>query len=379
MNIKISLITVYLLIWVPLIGQMPGVLGINKNLPQGTTLGANNTTGASGIALGNRVIMRGYVDFVLSYADLDLDDLSGHDSRFQTSSDIDFLFDFSPITAETHVQLNKDAVKLEQVFGRYAINKDFNISFGRQITTLGYEADEPTDLYSSSYAYVTDVAMIHPGLSDLRDDIVKEINRRDHIDADNTRLRRNYVDGIRANFNNGMFGFTIGLHDGYWGNADDFNGDNIAIDIAASMMIVPGLEARIGYAHQNVEISEDDKSNNLLDDEISQFNTWIEYRPGNLTLALEYDKFDLLGYDLWDVMVMGNYQFSNWFGLTLRYAHEDLEIQNNEFNSDRITLAFLFSLTENFDLNLEYSYTDADYDNDGGNADEVYVEGLLSF
>ena len=294
MNIKISLITVYLLIWVPLIGQMPGVLGINKNLPQGTTLGANNTTGASGIALGNRVIMRGYVDFVLSYADLDLDDLSGHDSRFQTSSDIDFLFDFSPITAETHIQLNKDAVKLEQVFGRYAINKDFNISFGRQITTLGYEADEPTDLYSSSYAYVTDVAMIHPGLSDLRDDIVKEINRRDHIDADNTRLRRNYVDGIRANFNNGMFGFTIGLHDGYWGNADDFNGDNIAIDIAASMMIVPGLEARIGYAHQNVEISEDDKSNNLLDDEISQFNTWIEYRPGNLTLALEYDKFDLL-------------------------------------------------------------------------------------
>lgn len=208
---------------------------------------------------------------------------------------------------------------------------------------------------------------------------MNEINRKDHIDSDNTRLRRNYVDGIRANFNNGKFGFTIGLHDGYWGNADDFNGDNIAIDIAASMMIVPGLEARIGYAHQSIEISDADKINNLLDDEISQFNTWIEYRPGNLTLALEYDKFDLLGYDLWDVMVMGNYQFSSLFGLTLRYAHEDLEIQNNEFNSDRITLAFLFSLTENFDLNLEYSYTDGDYDNDGGNLDEVYVEGLLSF
>ena len=34
------------------------------------------------------------------------------------------------------------------------------------------------------------------------------------------------------------------------GATDDFTGDNIAIDIAASLMIMPGLEARLGYAHQ---------------------------------------------------------------------------------------------------------------------------------
>ena len=27
-------------------------------------------------------------------------------------------------------------------------------------------------------------------------------------------------------------------------------GDNIALDIAASLMIIPGLEARLGYASQ---------------------------------------------------------------------------------------------------------------------------------
>ena len=109
MKNKISLTIVFLIIWAPLIGQMPGVLGINKIAPQGTSLGANNTSGAVCIALGNRVIMRGYVDFVLSYADLDLDDLSGHDTRFQTNSDIDFLFDFSPITAESG-SINTDSV-----------------------------------------------------------------------------------------------------------------------------------------------------------------------------------------------------------------------------------------------------------------------------
>ena len=39
-----------------------------------------------------------------------------------------------------------------------------------------------------------------------------------------------------------------------------------------------------------------------------------------------------------------------------------------------ITLALLFSLTDNFDLNLEYSHTD----NDGGNDDdEFYLQALL--
>ena len=37
----------------------------------GTELGANNTLTASGIALNNRVKMRGFVDFRYDYTDLD--------------------------------------------------------------------------------------------------------------------------------------------------------------------------------------------------------------------------------------------------------------------------------------------------------------------
>ena len=55
------------------------------------------------------------------------------------------------------------------------------------------------------------------------------------------------------------------MHDGYWAN-EDFNGDNIAIDLAASMMIIPGLEAQLGYAQEEVD---------ALNDDISQFNAWI--------------------------------------------------------------------------------------------------------
>ena len=38
--------------------------------------------------------------------------------------------------------MDKDDIELEQAFGRYSFNRDFNISFGRQLTALGYESDE---------------------------------------------------------------------------------------------------------------------------------------------------------------------------------------------------------------------------------------------
>ena len=78
--------------------QMPGMMTMQQaSGPQGTTLGANTTSGAAGIALGNRAVMRGYVDFVFKYDD---ENGAAQTEAFNTSSDIDFLFDFSPVTGE---------------------------------------------------------------------------------------------------------------------------------------------------------------------------------------------------------------------------------------------------------------------------------------
>jgi len=351
MKLIISSLTALLFSGALLSAQMPGMVTMQQSsASQGTTLGANTTSGAAGIALGNRVVMRGFVDFQFKYDD---EDGGAQTEAFNTSSDIDFLFDFSPVTGEVHIALDPSPitpgkeVTLEQAFGRYSLNRDFNFSFGRQLTMLGYEADEAPGLFAVSNAYY---------LGDK---------------ASGAQTRRNYKDGVRANFNNGRFGLSLGLHDGYWVD-DDFNGDNIALDIAASIMIIPGLEARVGYAHQTIDTT-------LSEDEISQFNTWVSYKSGDLTLAFEYDNFDILGSELWDVMLLGNYQMSNWLGLTLKYAHEDLEINTFKIDSDRFSLALLFTLTDNFGLNLEYSHSEADYDSGDADADEVSLQGLLTF
>ena len=73
--------------------QIPGMMTTQiSSAPEGTALGANETLSASGIALGNRVKMRGYIDFILGY-----DDEEGYDQneQFTTAGDIDFLFDLS--------------------------------------------------------------------------------------------------------------------------------------------------------------------------------------------------------------------------------------------------------------------------------------------
>jgi hypothetical protein len=321
--------------------QMPGMATMQRaSASQGTTLGANTTSGAAGIALGNRVVMRGYVDFQFQHKDDEGNPTGGDNEEFVSTADIDFLFDFSPVTAEVHLETDGENVVMEQAFGRYSLNRDFNISFGRQLTALGYESDEQVGLNSVSKAY-------------------------------RMGLGRNYVDGVRANFNNGQFGLSVGLHDDYFEGAptDTLTGDHIAIDIAASMMIIPGLEAQLGYANQDMGSAKD----------WSQFNAWIAYNPNDLTLAFEYDNADKGSDDYWSMLLLANYQFNNVFGATIKYSHENEEDGGSDNEADRFTFALLFTLTQNLMFNAEYSRSSVEVGNNDHDIDEFYLEALLTF
>ena len=318
--------------------------GYSTSQSDGTTLGANETLTADGIALGNAVKLRGYVDFILGRVADDNGTESNTDST-SVSADVDFLIDFSPITAEVHLNVSEDNGPgvLEQAFGRYSFNQDFHLTFGKQTTVLGFDDDEAPGLYAVTTAY-SNGAFSHPGKS--------------------------YVDGIRLNYNNGMFGLILGLHDEYGlssltGSSDDLD-DGIAIDLAASVMFMPGLEARLGFVNDN----------GSSDDDVQQLNGWLGWNPGDLTLSVEFDSFSLSNdKDAWNMMLLANYQFSDFFGATIRYAHMDYEADE----SDRLTLALLFSITDNFGMNLEYSYTDGEKNGGNFDANEVYLEALLSY
>jgi len=345
---------VTLILSLALVGSAFAQMSGYSSQSNGTTLGANETLTADGIALGNAVKLRGYVNTILHRQDTNANQ-SPHDGTI-AHGDMDFLIDLSPVTAEVHLAAGDDSLtnnaqgdfSLEQIFSRYSFNQDFHLTFGRQVTVLGFESDEYTDRYAVTNSYRGE-ASLNSG--------------------------KTYVDGVRLNYNNGMFGFILGLHDTY--NIDTRTGtrdvddleDGMAIDIAASVMLATTLELRLGFAHEN-------GPGTANDDDVNQVNGWIAWKPNDLTLALELDHFDFGdSIDGWDMMLLANYQFTDIFAATLRYAHMDSEL-NTHMQTDRVTLALLFNITEHFDINIEYSHTDED---SGDNDNEFYLQALLAY
>ena len=341
--------------------------GYGSSHNDGVALGANETTGAHGIALGNAVKMRGYLSTIVhrGYTHSS-NDKNGFDGTL-INADTDFLIDFSPITAEIHLSLgdtdeNSKAIipssdLLEQAFGRYSFTSDMHLTFGRQATVLGFDSDEPTNRYAITRAYQSAVLGGHG----------KYITSG-----------KNYVDGIRFNYNNGTFGFVFGLHDTYFNRSNnDGNSshqselnDGLGVDLAASVLLFDGFEARLGIATEEVKFENAAGSGNLESDIDHQFNIALIWKPGPLTLAWELDTFhrsnDING---WNSMLLANYAFTDFLSATLRYAHVDIEEQR----SDIYTLAMLMAVSDHFDLNVEYNRVEGD------DLNQFAVQGIVSY
>ena len=184
---------------------------------------ANDTTSLGAVAqqdgadIANRIKLRGYVDLSYSHVEVDLPAGDTTDDDQSTlgvkSVDLDFLFDFSPVTAEIHIQHENHAtnpIHVEQAFVNYAFNQNFSLTFGRQAQLLGYEGDEATDQFLSTRTYLAGDnsnfletgelgANAYPTASEWLDLAQFGVGGT---------LHHNYTDGIRANFNAGEVWFS---------------------------------------------------------------------------------------------------------------------------------------------------------------------------
>ena len=108
----ITLVTISILT-TSLFGQMPNAASMQSSAPEGTSLGANNTLTANGIALGNRVKMRGFVDFrSTTPISMILERRQALPHCFR----LGFPFRFLPVTGEVHVAASSDGVGLNRLF-----------------------------------------------------------------------------------------------------------------------------------------------------------------------------------------------------------------------------------------------------------------------
>ena len=333
------------------------------------------------IVINDFLSFEGFVDMSYQYTDFDSDTAAvedGSDNSFAVDQvEIDWLFDFDPITAQIDVAFVgsdaagsrsfdvvdgsgvatgdsvsvDDEVVVEQAFVTYSFEDGLAITAGRMASMLGFEAFEPTGLYQFSFAYDQGIL---PG----------------------------YAQGVKVSYETEDMFFAGSLLDGY-ADEDGYSGrlggsgdSNYALELAASFLFGDSDEFGwfIGGYYEDGE--NDDVA---LDGSVYVINTYLTYESGAWIFAGEVNfgnsEVNSYGYggddtDALSGLIMANYAYSDAASVTGRVSYEDFD-GDADGDQYKLTLAHGYAFTDNLSLITEISYVD------GENASEDF-DGIAS-
>ncbi|CAA6676621.1 MULTISPECIES: outer membrane beta-barrel protein [unclassified Lentimonas] len=342
---------------------------------------------ASSFSMGEIVIndflsFEGFVDMSYSHTDVDSDFLGdGSDNSFQIDQvEIDWLFDFDPVTAQIDLQyegdrdddydFDDDDDLVEQAFVTYHFDGDFEgtaVTAGRYASMLGFEAFEPTGLYQYSTAYASNTG------------------------ADGSALP-GYAQGVKVTYETDDSFYGLSVQD----EAFDVDGDRLggpkrdgdssyAVELAAAHAFGDGFTGFIGGVYEDA----DEGDTYLL-------NTYVTYETGVWFFAGEVNVGNTENPGAWDLafadesddvdhlsgLLMANYAYSDVASVTGRFSYFEYDggviDQNLEFF--KYTIAHNYAFTDNLLLVTEINYIDGDLD-DLDDYEELVgaVELLFSF
>jgi len=366
---------------------------------------------ASSFSMGEIVIndflsFEGFIDMSYQHGDVDSDDVSvasGSDNSFQVDQvEIDWLFDFDPVTAQIDLAYygsdaagnagfeNEGDLIVEQAFATYHFEGDYEgsaITAGRFASMLGFEAFEPTGLYQFSFAY--DYSIL-PG----------------------------YSEGVKYTYegDNVFFGASIlssyADDQGYAGRLGGSGDSNWATEIAGAYSMDNGVSFFLGGFYQDDDAED-------FDGETWVINAYATFETGAWLFAAEinygdsesgafgldadegtlYEGFSINSDDATALsgLLMANYAYSDQASVTARLSYEERSIDDAVVNGGafsagdvdaeqyKATLAHGYAFTDNLMLVTEISYIDGESDLDNGLEDEDFdgvfgaVELIFSF
>jgi len=359
------------------------------------------------IVINDFLSFEGFIDMSYQHADIDSDDVSvasGSDNSFQVDQvEIDWLFDFDPVTAQIDLAYygsdaagnagfdNEGDLVVEQAFATYHFEGDFEgsaITAGRFASMLGFEAFEPTGLYQFSFAY--DYSIL-PG----------------------------YSEGVKYTYesDNTFFGASIlssyADDQGYAGRLGGSGDSNWATEIAGAYVMDNGLSFFLGGFYQDNDADSDFADDSNVDGETWVINAYATFETGAWLFAAEvnygdsesgafgldaedgtlYEGFSINSDDATALsgLLMANYAYSDQGSVTGRLSYEERSIDGDEVAGDvdaeqfKATLAHSWAFTDNLSLITEVSYIDGEVDMDSGLEDEDFdgvfgaVELLFAF
>ncbi len=322
------------------------------------------------IVINDFLSFEGFVDMSYTHTDVDADLGEASDNSFQIDQvEIDWLFDFDPVTAQVDLEYEEagDSLEVEQAFATYHMDNGGAITAGRYASMLGFEAFEPTGLYQYSFAY--DLGVLLPG----------------------------YNQGVKFTYETDMtfFGFSVQdstITDAYDNRLGGNDNDDTTDDGGF------GLEAAFGYYMDNglsffVGAATEDGD----DGDSWVINSYVTFETGAWIFAAEvnYGESDMdyqafgIGSDVDDVeilsaLIMASFAYSEQGSLTGRISYIDGEesdavLGGYDYDYLKYTIAHAWAFTDNLLLVTEVSFADGEIDSDDIDTLSGAVELLFSF
>lgn len=208
-----------------------------------------------------------------------------------------------------------DSAVLEQAFFAWSLPKDLTLIGGLFNNPVGWEAEDAPDLYQTSHSANWNI-----------------------LDSQ-TALHGNNIAGVALAGKIGPVTLTGAFIDDL-GLAPEEN----SLAIVANMTAMKGLDLELGYVTQDNDIT---AAGNVMD-----FNA--VYTLNKLTLVFELLTADAIIDS--SILLLGNYDFGNKFGITGRY--ETISFDGPGSDTDIITLAGIYTPADNLSILLEWNTTD---------------------
>ncbi len=311
------------------------------------------------IAVNDFLALEGFVDMSYQYLDTDHPD-SNANSFGVDQVEIDWLFDFDPVTAQIDLEYEDDAdqgnqIEVEQAYATYSLSNGGAVTAGRYASMLGFEAFEPTGLYQYSFAY----------------------DFFDSIDI-GTPL---YNQGVKYTYETDTTFFGASLQDsGVSDNYDDnFGGPNggWGLEVAGAYMPGDGLTYFLGTAFEDGDLGSD-----------YVINGYVSYETGAWVFGAElnYANFDndapSSDIDGFSGLVMANYAYSDVASVTGRISFYDEDDDGNgDADGVAFTVAHGYAFTDSLLLVTEITYAEEDDASASGDTEKLFgaVELLFTF
>lgn len=340
-------------------------------------------------ALTESLSVSGFFD--MSYLD--------SDNGKESTSGIDQVeFNFTldnggPIAAQLDIEYtdegDKDSstVEVEEAYITYDLNNGGTVTLGRFETMLLQDDSEPTGVYQFTNAYDFFGGNLNQALYDSGDQGIKysnggwEVSLVDNGDSkigDGNKDFDSTTDGsgdysIEVGYSGQLSENVTGFIGGRFYEDDANNSDGDILNLHLTYEEGPWI---IGGEYVTGDISNLIKSEFLDSDliqKISKISKTSEISDAsNSTQSLEAD-VDLFS-------LFANYSYSEKNSVTVRYSDMDGDakdnIQNYDFDADKITLAHNSALSDDLILVLEYSMQDSKHTED---EDLFGVELLYTF